>query len=158
MATKKSTSKKTTEATRGGAARGSASSKKTSTPKTSNAEAVRGGAARGTNRSVTSNAKKGFDAGLKSTLGNDPKPYIRVRRTKGNGKPIDTTADGKLATDSSYANRGPRFRSVDHGAAGDLPAGATSAKYDTYTGKFVPVFNSGSKKNSKKDLPRDYGL
>ena len=155
--------------------------------------------------SVARTAGKGFDAGLNSTLGPDPKPYNRRQATpasqkktttpktsnastargqrlnssasmpKGVSGRIDRRADGSLVTEppksSARANVGDayiardgvrntltgeliskpksnrkRFLPVDHGAAGELPAGATSAKYDSYTGKYVPVYTSGSKK------------
>lgn len=102
---------------------------KTSTPKTSNASTARG-------QRLNSSASM----------------------PKGVSGRIDRRADGTLVTEPPKSNR-KRFLPVDHGAAGELPAGATSAKYDSYTGKFVPVYESGSKKKStKKDLPRDYGL
>lgn len=135
--------------------------------------------------SIARNAGKGFAAGLNSTLGPDPKPYNRAKTSgtktstpktsnastargqrlnssasmpKGVSGRIDRRADGSLVTEPPKSNR-KRFLPVDHGAAGELPTGATSAKYDSYTGKFVPVYESGSKKKSaKKDLPRDYGL
>lgn len=105
------------------------STPKTSTPKTSNASTARG-------QRLNSSASM----------------------PKGVSGRIDRRADGTLATEPPKSNR-KRFLPVDHGAAGELPAGATSAKYDSYTGKFVPVYESGSKKKAeKKVLRRDYGL
>lgn len=136
--------------------------KKSTPKKTNTTRAPRGEAQRSTKSKASSIARtagKGFAAGLNSTLGPDPKPYSRVQRSnpRSQNKPIDRRADGTLVTEPPKSNR-KRFLPVDHGAAGELPTGATSAKYDSYTGKFVPVYESGSKKNSKKDLPRDYGL
>ena len=176
---------------------------KKSTPKKTNTK---------TKTSVARTAGKGFDAGMKSALGNDPKPYNRRKTSTpaSQKKPIDRRADGTLVTEPPKASnastaRGQRLNSsasmpkgegsrvdaritttaaarsrgvntrryypVDRTVGGTnggfaipedkykVPEGASNVRYDSFKDKYVPVFTSGDKKkNSKKDLPRDYGL
>lgn len=157
---KKRTTAQNTSAPRGGAARGTKTAtpktsspsrgKKTSTPKTSNAAAVRSSVARGQRLNNSASLPKGKTA---ATPKSSARAKVGDAYIASDG--VRNTLTGELI--SKPKTNSKRFLPVDHGTV-DLPKGATSAKYDSYTGKYVPVYNSGSKKNSKKDLRRDYGL
>lgn len=172
MATKKSTPKKTNTKTKTSVARtagkgfaaglnstlgpdpkpynrAKTSGTKTSTPKTSNASTARGQRLN-SSASMPKGVSGRIDRRADGSLVTEP-PKSSARANVGDAyiarDGVRNTLTGELIS-KPKSNR-KRFLPVDHGAAGELPTGATSAKYDSYTGKFVPVYESGSKKKKK---------